>query len=446
MKENVMGTKPVFPLLMSMSFPPMISMLIQSMYNVVDSYFVAKISQDALTAVSLAFPLQNLALAVAVGFGVSVNACVARGMGAGKEEMVHQAATLGLVCTAVHGIIFVFLGLFAAGPFLSMFTEDPKIYEMSLDYSRIVICFTFGSFFHIYIEKLFQATGDMVVPMILQAVGALINIILDPILILGLWGFPAMGVTGAAVATIIGQMAACGLAVLMFIRKNNGIRISFRGFVFDGKLLGQLYAVAVPSGVMLSLPSVLVGILNTILMPVSQAAVAVLGLYIKLQAFIYMPANGVIQGMRPIISYNYGSGNMQRVRKTLVCSFLTVAAILAAGTLLFFFFPEFIVEIFSKEEEMLAIGGEAFRIISLGFVCSAVGVVASGAFEAFGKGLLSLIVSAIRQLLVIPPLTLLLMGSLGLAGVWLTFPLAELAAAFVGGWLLWRFLRVRMQS
>lgn len=261
-RENVMGTKPVFPLLMSMSIPPMISMLIQSMYNVVDSIFVARISEKALTAVSLAYPLQNLILAVAVGYGVGINACIAKSLGARKQEETNREAAHGILFTLLHSILFVLIGLFLTKPFLGFFTSDPETFSMGCSYTYIVVCLSFGSIFHIYIEKMFQATGNMIMPMILQAAGALTNIILDPIMIFGLFGFPAMGVAGAAIATVAGQMLACGLAVLLFIKKEKQIHISFKGFQFDKAVAVKIYSIGIPSCIMLSLPSLLVGILN----------------------------------------------------------------------------------------------------------------------------------------------------------------------------------------
>lgn len=246
--KNLMGTKPILPLLVSMSVPSILSMLIQSLYNVVDSIFVAWLSNDALTAVSLAYPLQNLVLAVAVGFGVGINAYIARNLGEGNQHRVDQAASMGVIFTTIHAVIFILVGLFGSEPFLHMFTNDPEILQMSVNYTRIVICLSFGSLYHIFIEKLFQAVGNMVVPMILQGVGAIVNIILDPILIFGMFGLPAMGVTGAAVATVTGQMTACGLAVFCFLRTRTGIRITRKDMKIDAGIAKRIYAVGVPPG------------------------------------------------------------------------------------------------------------------------------------------------------------------------------------------------------
>ncbi|WP_343209287.1 MATE family efflux transporter [Anaerolentibacter hominis] len=437
--ENPMRSRPVFPLLMSMAVPPMVSMLIQSMYNIVDSIFVARLGEDALTAVSLAFPLQNLVLSVAVGLGVGLNALMARNLGARDQKEVDRAASHGMVLTAIHSIGFVLFGLLFIRPFFHMFTEDAGIFEMGCRYSYIVICLSFGSLFHITIEKIFQAVGNMVVPMILQAVGAVVNIILDPIMIFGLFGFPALGVTGAAVATIIGQLVACGLSVLLLVRHNHGIHIQLKGFRFEKRIVKSIYSVAIPSGLMTAMPSILIGALNGIVTVVSQSAVAVLGVYFKLQTFVYMPANGVVQGMRPIVSYNYGAGEEKRLYHTLRAAFLSILVIMTAGTALFLFLTVPILRLFDAGESMRAIGIPALRIISLGFPVSAVGIVLSGAFEALGRGGESLVISLLRQLLIIIPLSAAAVKITGLTGVWVSFPVAETAAALAGTLLFLRF-------
>ena len=431
LSSNAMGTRPVLPLLLSMSVPPMISMLIQSMYNVVDSIFVAHLSQNALTAVSLAFPLQNLVLAVAVGLGVGLNACIARSLGAGDPEKANDAAAHGLVFTTIHALLFVLVGVFGTRPFLQMFTTDPEVLEMGCQYSYIVICLSFGSLYHIFIEKIFQATGNMVAPMILQGVGAIINIVLDPILIFGLFGLPAMGVPGAAIATVAGQMTACALAVALFVKGDCPVRIHMKGFRLKGAVAAQVYSVAVPSGLMVALPSLLVGMLNAILSAFSQTAVAVFGAYFKLQTFVYMPASGLVQGMRPIMSFNYGAGRRDRMHQILRSSLLVTGGIMLVGWLLFTLLPGPIMALFGADARMSAMGASALRIISLGFVVSTVGFVLAGAFEALGKGVQSLTVSMIRQLIVIPPLAWALSKPFGLAGVWASFPIAELLAAVV---------------
>ena len=439
--ENIMGTKKVMPLLISMSVPPMISMLIQALYNIVDSMYVARVSEDALTAVSIAFPLQNLIIAVSCGFGIGLSSCVARALGARNEKEVTSAATHGFLLSGVHWLLFVLMGLFVTGPFLGNFTDSPQIYEMSCQYTQIVLCFSIGSMYHLYAEKLFQATGSMVLPMIFQGAGAIFNIILDPIFIFGWFGIPAMGVKGAAIATVASQILAAALSMIFFLKKCTSVRIHLKGFRFEKNMLWKIYTVAIPSAIMMSLPSVLVAALNSVLSAFSATAIAVFGLYIKIQTFVYMPANGVIQGMRPIMSYNYGAGNRKRMKETLKASLEAAGVIMALGTLLFMAFPQGIMKLFNANAEMLEIGVPMLRIIAIGFIISTVGCVLSGAFEALGKGVQSLVVSLLRQLIIIIPLSAVLSKTAGLYGVWATFPAAELIAAVIGCILYRNFMK-----
>ena len=439
--ENIMGTKKVMPLLISMSVPPMISMLIQALYNIVDSMYVARVSEDALTAVSIAFPLQNLIIAVSCGFGIGLSSCVARALGAKDEKEVTSAATHGFLLSGVHWLLFVLMGLFVTGPFLRNFTDSPQIYEMSCQYTQIVLCFSIGSMYHLYAEKLFQATGSMVLPMIFQGAGAIFNIILDPIFIFGWFGIPAMGVKGAAIATVASQILAAALSMIFFLKKCTSVRIHLKGFRFEKNMLWKIYTVAIPSAIMMSLPSVLVAALNSVLSAFSATAIAVFGLYIKIQTFVYMPANGVIQGMRPIMSYNYGAGNRKRMKETLKASLEAAGVIMTLGTVLFMAFPQGIMQLFNANAEMLEIGVPMLRIIAIGFIISTVGCVLSGAFEALGKGVQSLVVSLLRQLIIIIPLSAVLSKTAGLYGVWATFPAAELIAAVIGCILYRNFMR-----
>lgn len=436
-----MGTKKVMPLLISMSVPPMISMLIQALYNIVDSMYVARVSEDALTAVSIAFPLQNLIIAVSCGFGIGLSSCVARALGARNEKEVTSAATHGFLLSGVHWLLFVLMGLFVTGPFLGNFTDSPQIYEMSCQYTQIVLCFSIGSMYHLYAEKLFQATGSMVLPMIFQGAGAIFNIILDPIFIFGWFGIPAMGVKGAAIATVASQILAAALSMIFFLKKCTSVRIHLKGFRFEKNMLWKIYTVAIPSAIMMSLPSVLVAALNSVLSAFSATAIAVFGLYIKIQTFVYMPANGVIQGMRPIMSYNYGAGNRKRMKETLKASLEAAGVIMTLGTVLFMAFPQGIMQLFNANAEMFEIGVPMLRIIAIGFIISTVGCVLSGAFEALGKGVQSLVVSLLRQLIIIIPLSAVLSKTAGLYGVWATFPAAELIAAVIGCSLYRNFMK-----
>ena len=439
--ENIMGTKKVMPLLISMSVPPMISMLIQALYNIVDSMYVARVSEDALTAVSIAFPLQNLIIAVSCGFGIGLSSCVARALGARNEKEVTSAATHGFLLSGVHWLLFVLMGLFVTGPFLGNFTDSPQIYEMSCQYTQIVLCFSIGSMYHLYAEKLFQATGSMVLPMIFQGAGAIFNIILDPIFIFGWFGISAMGVKGAAIATVASQILAAALSMIFFLKKCTSVWIHLKGFRFEKNMLWKIYTVAIPSAIMMSLPSVLVAALNSVLSAFSATAIAVFGLYIKIQTFVYMPANGVIQGMRPIMSYNYGAGNRKRMKETLKASLEAAGVIMTLGTVLFMAFPQGIMQLFNANAEMFEIGVPMLRIIAIGFIISTVGCVLSGAFEALGKGVQSLVVSLLRQLIIIIPLSAVLSKTAGLYGVWATFPAAELIAAVIGCSLYRNFMK-----
>lgn len=427
---NPMTDRNVVPLLISMAVPPMISMLIQSLYNIVDSIFVAQISQNALTAVSLAFPLQNLSLSFGVGLGVAVNANIAINMGAGNMEKADCYAGQGIILTIVHSLLFVLIGLFGLRPFFSMFTNDPEVINYAIQYGSVVITLTFGSLFHILFEKIFQSNGNMVVPMFLQGFGAIVNIILDPILIFGLFGAPQMGVLGAAVATIIGQFCAATLAVILFL-KQSPVKIKRHHLKVNFKLISDLYKVALPSGVMMSLPSILVSILNGILASVSQAGIAFFGIYYKLQTFVNMPVTGIIQGMRPIVSYNYGAELKDRVLKTIKYAMIFSATILISGTIAFNLFTKDLLVMFSATDELLGFGIPGLKILSLGFAFSFVGITMSGVFEALGKGFYSLLISIFRQLIIIVPLSLILVKSIGLTGVWITFPIAEFVAAII---------------
>lgn len=429
--ENLMGTKPIFPLLMSMAIPPMISMLIQSMYNIIDSIYVAQLGEKALSAVSLIFPLQNLTNAVAVGFGVGVNACVAMSLGEKDDDKVNSTATHGIILSLIHGTIFIITGMILTKPFLNIFTNDKEILNLGYEYGSIVICFSFGFLIYLVIEKLFQAVGNMTTPMILTILGAVINIILDPIFIFGKFGVPAMGIKGAAIATVISQMVSFILGVILFRKRNGGIHITLNNFKFDKDIILRLYGIGVPSSIMMAMPSLLISILNGILVQVSQVSVAVLGIYYKLQTFVYMPANGVVQGMRPIISYNYGANNKKRVRSTLKVSLIVVMSIMAVGTLLLLFIPKEILHLFNATDNMMDIAIKALRIISLGFIISSVSIIYSGAFEALGKGVESLIVSLLRQLIILVPLSVILLKLFNLNGVWISFPISEIISAIV---------------
>lgn len=431
MEENKMGVKSIPGLLVSMSLPPMVSMLIQSLYNIVDSMFVARYSKDALTAVSLAFPLQNFVLAVAVGTGVGVNSYISRKLGEGKQDEANSAVLHGILLALASALVFILLGALLIPPFFHMFTSDAAVYEYACTYTYIVVFLAVGQLVHIAIEKVFQATGKMIFPMILQAIGAIINIILDPILIFGYYGFPEMGVAGAALATVIGQLASMGLSLFVLLVFKHDVKIDLKKFKFSWAMVGDIYSVGVPTILMNSLGSVLVMGLNAILVGFSKAAVSVFGIYFKLQTFVYMPVSGLIQGTMPILGYNYGAKNRERLLQAFRLAMGITAVIMAAGTLLFAAFPEVLLMIFEADESMMEIGVETLRIISCGYIPATLGFIIATLFQAMGKGGFSLMIFLLRQFIITLPLAFLLAGPLGLTGVWISFPVAEVAAAVV---------------
>lgn len=431
MEQNKMGTKPVFPLLMSMAFPPMVSMLIQSLYNIIDSIFVAHISKDALTAVSLAFPVQNLLLAVAVGTGVGINSYVSRKLGEKQMEKANSAVTHGLLLAVFHALLFLVAGIFLIGPFFRLFTQEAEILSMGCDYTYIVVFFAFGGLIHIAIEKSLQATGKMIFPMLLQAIGAIVNIILDPIFIFGLFGFPALGVKGAAIATVIGQITSMVLSALVLFTLKHDIHVSLRSFRFDFAIIKEIYSVGVPSMLMTSLGSFLVMGLNGILISFSTLAVSVFGIYFKLQTFVFMPVSGLVQGTMPIMGYNYGAFSRKRLLEALKIGLFTSVLIMGTGCLLFLFFPSKFLQLFQATEELIAIGTPALRIISLSYIPAAFGILFATLFQAMAKGFYSLIIFLLRQIVIILPLAYFLSVPMGLLGVWIAFPIAEICGLLV---------------
>ena len=428
-EENKMAVRPVFPLLMSMAIPPMISMLIQSLYNIVDSMFVAKIGEDALTAVSLAFPVQTLIVACSVGIGVGVNSYISRSLGREDQEGADSAVAHGLLMAAFVAVLFIIVGQFLLEPFFRLFSDDPAILADAITYTNICLTFCAGSFIHICIEKVFQSTGSMIFPMLLQALGAITNIILDPIMIFGLFGFPAMGVKGAAVATVIGQHTAMLASLLVFLLGKFAVRLDFRNFHFSWKMIRDIASIAIPNSCMNALGSVLVVGLNTILIGFSNTAVSLFGIYYKLQTFVFMPASGLTQGAMPIMGFSYGAGNGKRLQHILSISLRVCFVIMAVGCVLFMAAPEWLLGLFDASEEMLAIGVPALRIISVSFLPATIGFILPTMFQSMGQGGYSLIVFLLRQLVITLPAAAILSGPFGLTGIWVSFILAESIAA-----------------
>lgn len=442
-----MGTQKMFPLIVSMALPPMISMLIQSLYNIIDSIFVARLSEAALSAVSIIYPMQNLTLSLAVGTGIGLNSYIARSLGAGKEKKAEEACAVGFLMTGIHYVIIAFLGAITMKPFIRFFTSDGEVSRLCMDYGYVVMIFCFGQLFHITIEKIFQSKGKMLIPMVLQAVGCVVNIILDPILIFGLVGMPALGVKGAAIATVIGQMSSCGLGLLLYVKGKSGIQLPKRAQItLDKNIMRKIYSVAIPSTMIMAFPSILIAGLNRILVSLSAIAVSVFGIYYKLQTFVYMPATGLIQGIRPVISYNYGAGNRKREKEAIKISLFLIGGLMTMGTFLFWYFPIPIMGVFKASPQMEEMGVLALRVISIGFIPSAMGNVASAVFEAMGKGIKSLQITLLRQLVIILPFAYIMSKMIGLYGVWIAFPIAETVAAVYAVIILMGELRNTQES
>ena len=430
-KENKMGTMTVNKLLISMSLPMIISMLVQALYNVIDSMFVAQISENALTAVSLAFPLQSLMIAVGVGTGVGVNAVLSKSLGQKDFESANKAASNGIILSFLSYVIFALIGVFLTGVFFKSQTSNVEIINHGSQYIYICTILSVGLFGQIILERLLQSTGKTFYTMITQGRGAIINIILDPILIFGLFGAPEMGVAGAAVATVTGQIIAMFLALYFNLKKNHEIKLNKKVFKLDIKIIKRIYAVGVPSIVMQSIGSVMTFGLNKILIGFTPTATAVFGVYFKLQSFVFMPVFGLNNGMVPIVAYNYGAKNEERVTKTIKLSTVYAMGIMLVGFLIFQAFPKQLLYLFNASEDMLRIGIPALRIISINFIFAGFCVIASSVFQALENGMLSLVVSAVRQLIAILPLAFIFGQVFGVNAIWFAFPVSEIIAVIL---------------
>lgn len=432
MEENKMGVLPERRLLLSMSLPIMLSMLVQALYNVVDSIFVAQFSQDALTGVTVAFPMQNLMIAVGGGTGVGISAFLSKSLGEKKPELASNVAKNGLILGIFSWLLFVLIGIFATRSFIAGQTDAPAVIEYGTEYLTICSVFSFGIFGQLMLERILQATGKTVYSMLTQIIGAVINIILDPILIFGYLGFPRMGIAGAAVATVTGQTIAMIVALLFNLKKNKELDFSFRKFRLSGSIIRRIYAVGIPSIVMMAISSVMTFAINSILGAFSTAATNVFGVYFKLQSFAVMPIFGLNNGMIPIISYNYGAKKRARIQKTIRLAIFFALLIMAAAIAVFQIFPARLIGLFETEgadnTQLYELGVNALRILSLNFIFAGFCIVLSAVFQALGNGVLSLIVSAARQLVVLVPTAYLLslLGDVHL--IWWAFPIAELAS------------------
>lgn len=424
LQQNKMGSAPMLGLILSMSLPAMFSMLVQALYNVVDSYFVAKLSENALTAVSLVFPIQNLLIAVGVGTAVGINSLISRRLGEGRREEADRAATHGIILGLLNWVLFALFGLFCSRLFIGAFTNTAEVVEMGTQYMSIVCIFSIGIFVEVNIEKTLQATGNMIYPMVFQLIGAVTNIVLDPIFIFGMFGMPKMGVAGAAVATVAGQILAMIVAAVVIFLKEHEVTISFRGFRVNWNTVRNIYAVGFPAIIMQSIGSVMVMGMNAILIAFTETAVAFFGVYFKLQSFVFMPVFGLTQGVMPIMGYNYGARKKARLMSALKIGSVIALVIMACGMALFWAIPDGLLTIFNASEQMLAIGVPALRTISLCFLPAALGILFSTLFQAVGHGVSSLIISVLRQLVVLLPAAFLL-AQIGLQPIWYALPIAE---------------------
>lgn len=445
-QENKMGVMPIPKLLITMSLPMILSMLVQALYNIVDSIFVAQLSEDALTAVSLAFPIQNLMIAVAAGTGVGINALLSKSLGERKFDAANRIARNGILLGILSSIVFAIAGIFGSRLFFEVQTNDPEIIKYGTDYMSVITIASVGIFMQVTFERLMQSTGKTIYNMIIQGTGAIINIILDPILIFGWFGLPAMGVLGAAVATVTGQIVAAILGAVLNHKFNKEIHISMRGFKPCGKTIGAIYKIGVPSILMQSIGSVTTFGINNILLMFSSTAATVFGVYFKLQSFIFMPVFGLTNGIIPIVAYNYGARNKKRIYQTMKLGAALAIGIMFVGMLVFQIFPEMLLRLFDASSHMLEIGVPALRIISICFVFAGFCIVCSSIFQALGNGIYSLIMSIARQLVVILPVAYAFAMLIGLEAVWFSYPIAEIASVLVCIVLMRRILKLKVST
>lgn len=441
--ENKMGTMPIGKLLFNMSLPMMISMLVQALYNIVDSIFVAKLSENALTAVSLAFPLQTLLIAVGTGTGVGMNALLSKSLGEKNFKKANATASNAAVLYFFSYLVFFILGFTIVRPFYAsqIGNADQEIMELGIEYLSTVMIFSFGLLAQVFFERLLTSTGRTIFSMTSQLTGAITNIILDPILIFGLLGAPKMGVTGAAVATVIGQCVAALVAGFCNHRYNHDVKLKFRGFRLDFHIIGTIYAVGIPTIIMQSIGSVMTYCMNRILIDFSSTATAVFGVYFKLQSFFFMPVFGLNNGITPIIAYNYGAGQRKRMLKTIKLSMLVAFCLTFIGFLCFEGIPQILLGMFNASDEMLTIGVPALRIIGIHYLIAWFCIVSGTVFQALGKAFFSMIVSIMRQLFVLIPAAYILAKLGGLHVVWWSFPIAEVISLMVSSFFLVRINR-----
>ena len=431
MNDTFMKEKPALPLILSMTLPMVLSMLVNSLYNIIDSFFVAQISEEAMTALSLVYPVQNFINAVGIGFGVGINSVIAFYLGAGDNKKADQAATQGLVLAMIHGIVMTVCCITMMPAFLGMFTSSKTVIELGARYSVIAFAFTLIIIVGITFEKLFQAVGNMKTTMISLMCGCITNIVLDPVLIFGYGPFPKMGIEGAALATGIGQALTLAIYLVVYFVRPIPVHIRRQYFLLNKKMVIKLYSIGIPATLNLAPPSLLISALNAILAAYSEVYILVLGIYYKLQTFIYLPANGIVQGMRPLIGYNYGAGENKRVSQIYKIVLCMSGIIMVLGTVICLLIPSQLIGLFTHTEATIQTGETALRIISAGFLVSAVSVTSSGALEGLGKGIPSLLISLCRYVVVIIPTAFLLSRFFGAVGVWNAFWITEAITAII---------------
>ncbi len=445
-QENKMGILPIPKLLISMSLPMILSMLVQALYNIVDSMFVARLNEDALTAVSLAFPVQSLMIAVATGTGVGVNALLSKSLGEKKFEQANTIARNGIFLSILSALAFAILGLFGSRLFFQAQTTDTRIVEYGTQYLSVITVASLGIFIQIIFERLLQSTGKTIFNMITQGLGAIINIILDPIMIFGLFGFPKLGVTGAAVATVCGQVIASILGIIFNQKFNREINVSMKGFKLDGETIGAIYKIGIPSIIMQSIGSVTIFAMNKILLMFNSTAAAVFGVYFKLQSFVFMPIFGLTNGMIPIVAYNFGARNKKRITSTVKLSVAIAVGIMTFGFLVFQFLPKTLLGLFDASEHMISIGVPALRTISWCFVFAGYSIICSAVFQALGNGVYSMLISIARQLVIIIPVAFIFAKLFGLDMVWWSYPIAEIISVFLSTFFLIRIFKQKLSD
>ncbi|MCI9136887.1 MAG: MATE family efflux transporter [Lachnospiraceae bacterium] len=429
MEQTFMKEKKILPLVISMSLPMVISMAVNSLYNIVDSYFVAKLSEEAMTALALVYPVQNLINAIAIGFAIGINACAAFYLGADQRENADKAATQGLLLNFLHGAVLSVLCIAGMPAFLRMFSSDETTIRLALTYSNRAFLFAVFITTGISFEKIFQSVGRMKVSMFSMICGFLTNIILDPLMIFGVGFFPALGIAGAAYATGIGQCISLIVYLLFYFFRPIPVKIKRSAIPFDKEVIGRMYSIGISATLTMALPSLLISVLNFILSGFSGIYVLVLGVYYKLQTFIYLTANGIIQGIRPLMGYNYGAGEQERVREIYRTSLKLIMGVMLIGTILSWTIPEHLIGLFTPNPKTIQIGVTALHIISLGFIVSAVSVTSSGALEGLGKGIPALVISLLRYIIIIIPAAFLFSRFAGADGVWYAFCFSEFATA-----------------